>query len=117
MALSRFSMSSAPNGVIVIISILGFMTCDLVKRHAHRFMSATLSCAQPPWNCRQVAGDDALDFNERVDTREQQLLRIAQLGIAWLDQVSTSTGMRRFLRSAVSKQNWVRSELRSLYAA
>lgn len=59
--------------------------------------------------------DAALDFTKRVTEREGQLRRIAQLGIAWLDQVSAKEGMGEYLRSPISKNNWVAPEVRRLY--
>ncbi len=64
-----------------------------------------------PRGCR----DEALDFTAVVARREKQLLQTADLGVRWLEQVSTSKGMREYLRSQVSRQHLVMPELRKLY--
>ena len=91
-------------------SRLGKATCPPIYECHAQLLTTALEL---PRSCT----DDALDFAKRVNARERQILRIAQIGIAWLDQVSTLTGMRRYLRSRVSKHHWVTSDLRELYHA
>lgn len=59
--------------------------------------------------------DEALDFTARVARREKQLLQTADTGVRWLEQVSTSKGMREYLRSQASRQHLVMPELRKHY--
>jgi hypothetical protein len=66
---------------------------------------------QLPPGCR----DEALDFTEPVACRDKQVLQTADIGVRWLEQVSTSRGMREYLRSQVSRQHLVMPELRKLY--
>lgn len=64
-----------------------------------------------PPGCR----DEALDFEVPVAHRERQLIQKADLGVRWLEQVSTRKGMREYLRSRTSKRHLVMPELRRLY--